>query len=419
MTRESLDRWGVALLFGLLIAGYPLISSLSPLLGIGSRFFSVPYRAFVLVIALGILIWTGLNRGRLYRGLFWLPLSLFWSLYFLRLLLDTAVFPVETRLASWEYWMFAIGVSFIPMMAFLVRPNDAGLDRALVLTIVMTGIAVIVGLYTNIRAVLAGDTQSIEAGRISTDTLNPISFGHLGASLVILSATMLLSRRTTSLVGKLVCWGLVFLGLGVTVLSSSRGPLLALVAGLAILFVATFRRGNRLGMLAGSIVILGAGSFGGMAIQERVGFGVFSRIQKITSTFDNASDLRMQYMHDAWQQFLDHPVLGSGLEERNSKQYPHNVVVESFMATGVLGGFTFITLLVLSLLAAGRVIFVSPRNGWVAALYLQYLVGAMVSGSLYGNATMWALMGSIIVIASSTTQVMRPLPGAGLSPQHP
>ena len=44
----------------------------------------------------------------------------------------------------------------------------------------------------------------------------------------------------------------------------------------------------------------------------------------------------------AVNQFFESPVFGSFLEEKIFKEYPHNLLLESFMATGILGGLLFV-----------------------------------------------------------------------------
>jgi len=390
------------LLFGLAIAGYPLISFLPVVLGIDSRAVSVPYRAFVVIASSVLFYRCGLATGRFYRGLFWLPLSIFWGLYFFRLFLDTALVPTGLRLHPSEYLMFAVGVSFLPMLPFFIHTSARTRQRALALTLAMAGTAVSLGLSTALLSLLSGDTSVLERGRLAIATLNPISFGHLGASMVLLAAAALLSARTNTFRGSLALLSVVGLGLGVTVLSGSRGPLLALFVGLAVLFLSALRRDMQLRVVVVGVVLLVGGFYGGTIIQERLGFGVLTRFQESGAQLTGQSSLeRLQLMRDTWQQVLEHPLVGSGLEERNSHSYPHNVVLESFMATGVLGGSMFVTLLIMSVIATWSVVRRQRQSAWIAALYSQYLIGAQVSGSLYGSSAMWIVMASIVTIASS------------------
>ena len=68
------------------------------------------------------------------------------------------------------------------------------------------------------------------------------------------------------------------------------------------------------------------------------------------------------------------------------------------MATGILGGIAFCCVVIHSVWKALRLLRRDPVNGWMALLYLQALIGGMLSGALYYAPAFWALLG--IVIAS-------------------
>jgi O-antigen ligase len=110
--------------------------------------------------------------------------------------------------------------------------------------------------------------------------------------------------------------------------------------------------------------------------------------------------IRIELMQNAWSQFLDAPAFGSALVELKSGFYPHNVIIESFMATGLPGGMAFTVLVVATSLAALRISWSNSPIAWVGLIYLQYLSGAQVSGALSTSDTMWCYMCAVIVLYS-------------------
>jgi O-antigen ligase len=115
--------------------------------------------------------------------------------------------------------------------------------------------------------------------------------------------------------------------------------------------------------------------------------------------------------HDAWQQYLNHPIVGSSFVEENSRLYPHNIVIESFMATGTFGGSCFVLLILISLWRSFKLIKRAPEMAWVPICYMQYLLGAMFSGGIYANVLLWGMLGIVlgVDIPDDYSLVIRPV----------
>ena len=397
MTKRSVISLSIALLFGLTVAGYPLISAIPVLFGLDSRAVSIPYRAFVALLSLGVIVSVAIRRRKAYSGLFWFPFAVFWALYLLRLVLDTVFLPSPLRLSAAEYFMYSIGMVFIPTVALLIRQDDKTLELGLRVTTAMTAVACAAAVLLGAKSVASGDLSFLVTGRLATDTLNSISLGHLGASLFILSTFLLLRKRSPSHVPNAVLMGLIGLGLLAVGASASRGPILVLLTVFPVLLWSAYRNGARIRAPFVGLLVIGGALAAMQSLQENLGFSVVSRLALAANyAEDPSSQGRVELIRGAWGAYLDHPVLGSGLEEPASGFYPHNVVVESFMATGIFGGLAFAALVVLSLAATWRLMKNDPANGWIALLYLQYLVGAQFSGSLSGSPEMWCLMAAVV-----------------------
>ena len=83
-----------ALLYAMVIAGYPLVSVFPVLFKVDSRYFSIPFRALVLALGLWAIVRVGIRYRRFCRSKAWIPLSVFWILYLIRLLVDTVILEV-------------------------------------------------------------------------------------------------------------------------------------------------------------------------------------------------------------------------------------------------------------------------------------------------------------------------------------
>ncbi len=415
MNKKELISWGITLLYGLTIAGYPLISSLPLILKVDSQVVSIPYRAFVLGLSVVIIFSYVFGEKHNYKGIFLFPLFVFWSLYILRLLSDTILFPIYLGREVSTYYLFTFGVCLIPMLAFLVNVDKKTLKRMFNMTVIVISLACIFSLYLSWLGIIAGvNERSLAVGRMYSETLNPISLGHLGASLAIISSLYLLLNRTKLSLSSNLLFGLfLILGLFAVGVAASKGPALALVLCLMILIFSELQLRNSLTILIFVTLLSIIIYTGAQYIEEKLGFTLITRIQG-AADIDESTGSRMRSFTDAWNQFLDHPLLGSALEELNTHFYPHNVVIESFMATGIIGGIAFCLLIVMSMMAAFQLIRTNSISySWIALLYIQYLIAALLSGSLWGSGTMWGLMAGVITLSCQcyqTNQRKRLLP---------
>jgi len=127
------------------------------------------------------------------------------------------------------------------------------------------------------------------------------------------------------------------------------------------------------------------------------------------SAYSSASDsiyARQVMMGDAWHQYLSHPWLGSSIVERNSLTYPHNSIVEAFMATGTFGGTAFALLVLLASYRAIRLMKYDPVTAWIPLCFLQQLIASMFSGGLYANMPLWGM--TAIMLGTEVRRVYRP-----------
>lgn len=397
--KSTLISWGVASLYGLTLAGYPLVSALPVLFGMDSRVASVPFRGLVVVLSVAVIFFVSVKRSRGYTGIFLVPLCIFWLFYFIRLLSDTVLFPIPLRLSSVEYFLYSFGMCLIPMLGLMVFVDRQTLNRAFDISVTLAAIACGLALYVNLQPVLSGASSVAGSGRMASETLNSISLGHLGASLAILCGYYLYEKSKFLKRSNASFMLLMLLGLFTVGTAASRGPFLALILVVATFVLLRMRVRYLVRLLSFGAIILIVTSGVAQIIENKLGYSPITRVQSIVEISDDQStSIRLQLFEDAWSQFLNNPLTGSALEELNSGFYPHNVVLESFMATGIVGGTTFCILVIMSLWSAFQLIYGNSVATWVALLYIQYLVAAMFSGSLYGSNIMWSMMGAVITM---------------------
>lgn len=367
------------------IVGFPLLAGITANLGLPSTEFSIVFRGLAAGAAATLLLAGTLQKNKIAVTLF----LIFWCLYFLRLSLSTLLGFENLRRPNEIYWIWAFGTCFLPTLAVLTQSNTVILDKLYSLLLTLSLIAVVLSL---LEADTIGTSQSgnmYDINRLNLTSLNPIAMGHLGVTTALLGICGLISRE---LIDRHLWVAISAIGLGLTTafLANSRGPLLAMALCILLLILGGMRQ-RRIYLL---VSILFCAALFAYFSQLSVLFsyeGVISRFLAISSG-DDATIGRLIAYQGALDQFLSSPVFGDAIEERITRFYPHNVVLEAFMSTGVVGGIPFIAFTFWALLCAWRLVRSGSRYLWVGVLASQYFLGALFSGAIYSSNTMWVLL---------------------------
>ena len=400
--KSEVASFCVALLYALVISGYAFIANIPILLDIQSRLFGISLRTLILLLSLAIILLLGIKRRKLYAGPLWLPLSIFWVLYIGKIGLDTLVIQAPRSHPGIEYYAFSIGSCLIPMLAFMVYQDVKTIRRAFKAILSVSATAVLL-LLMNILVIKVDANYWEEMGRLGVTVLNPISIGHLAATLTILSGFALTGCVSTSRKEKSFAFVFVMLGMATLILAASKGPILALIiVGLAMVWMVSGSKRWGIGRLLSNGVLIVVVVWVPWIFALNHGSSMLHRLSMLSAGSDAGVYTRIEMLIRAWEQFLKSPLLGGALELEGYSSYPHNVLLESFMATGIIGGLAFTILILVSTWRAFRVIRRNNQYSWVGLLYLQYMVGALVSGALAFSATMWSLMGAVIAVSCIT-----------------
>jgi O-antigen ligase len=129
---------------------------------------------------------------------------------------------------------------------------------------------------------------------------------------------------------------------------------------------------------------------------KSLGSNIDQRIAATVERTESGKESRLDLWQSAWEDFLDHPLTGRAMEGRYDI-YPHNLLIESFMATGMFGGGAFLWALLLGLRAAFRLIGRSSEYGWIGFLFIQMTVYGCFSGSLWSLSGFWYMLAAVLV----------------------
>lgn len=388
MRHSRLHAWLIALC----VTGYPLVSAFPLMLGVSSRFVSWPYRCAV-ILASTIALVGSLSRGaRLVRHPVTIVMVLFWLMLCARIAWDSLVVGLPDP-TSQPWLLFAVqtlALGILPAVPFLLQVDEASVDRARVLVVTLGTAALLMVARAGLGSAVSAE-MATEHGRISTETLNPITLGHLALSVLIVSAFSFEKAGRLRDPGKVLMAraglaGAGLLGLGMLVAAASRGPLLVLVMlaavgafAQALRFVAGSARmiGRMLVLAAGFVLVVAVTLFINATTPLRP-LDRFSHMDRDASAMG-----RVGLMTRAYEQFLENPFLGDATYERESRFYPHNIIVESGMAGGAVGLGLLAAMIIPGCLASWFAIRRATSWQWLAYLQLQYLASFLLSGSIF------------------------------------
>ncbi len=387
----------VGALFLWSMVGFAFVASTLNALGLPSTEMVVGARMMVLAVCL-VMIGAGLASRRSPHNAAFVLFVVFFAAYFMRIAYDTAFVPHLLGRPGYIYWAFGGGVCFAPALALALYARHLDIIRLyrplMLLSAFVLLLAITVG-DTIVESIESG--QTYDTGRLALEALNPISLGHVAASVVIL-VYWRVRMLGSGLGGSLLSLALGVLGLFVLLVSGSRGPLVAMI--LAIVFFEAVKGGRAaifLGLAAAPF--LTALTFDVDQIQAALGTNLFSRFETAIAGTDESTIGRMAQLSSAWEMFLDAPLFGAALEDPAFGIYPHNIFVEAFMATGIFGGAMLIALLTSTGWLAFRIARSNTTQSIYGALFVQYLIGAQFSGAIWSSSTLWALVGCVAGLA--------------------
>jgi O-antigen ligase len=303
-----------------------------------------------------------------------------------------------------EYVSFALGASCIPALAVIAArasrialPSDATLFVLTASTSLLSAAAI---LFSVLQGTAVGDVNS---GRLGIDILNPVTVGEISGMSVALGVRMLLIPTNTSRQRLLIA--LASLASGIALISTgARGPLIATVTSLLILvFAHPMSRVRRVRVFASAALLSGAVALFTPSLSSKFGLSVAERFAVLVSRGQEESVTgRLDRLWTAISDFGRHPILGSSITTSTTRDYPHNVIAEAFMATGLLGGGLFLAIVFASVRAARRRVQAPEGEAavWPATIFPNVMLTALVSGSIAYSSVLWVTIASLILLGS-------------------
>lgn len=353
------------------IVGNVITISFAKPLEIDSRNFSIPYRAFIIIFSLFIIYKERKNING--KNISIISLVVFWIYYLIKLIysFNHYAFHEEVRLLEKEYIFRVLLIVLLPSIALLsINYREINFKSIAEYSITILSALLIANYIYNYFV-----TDFI----FSTYY---IMYGHIGASLYIISLFLLLFCRENynnrSLFLLFFC---LSLGLFNTIESIARSPVVAVSVCTAYLFIL---KGSKkyLWYIGGGIITF----IGLVFLHERYGNGQiisFNRVYKWIAFGDTTG--RGPLFTQAFEIFKSNWLWGGRVLYQDGN-YPHNIFLELLMATGVLG-FIIYFLKFLPVIKNFEIFWNSKKSNiyykLIFALFLQYFTLIQTSCNLF------------------------------------
>ena len=242
--------------------------------------------------------------------------------------------------------------------------------------------------------ILLGQAEAINGQFSGEGTVDIISYGHYGCSLVIIGVFLLFNKP--KLITICCCVFCIAFGLVSMTLSGARSSFIALFLCLILLLLGKVKKRKIIFVLALSLIVL-APLF--LHILELVnsnleenGIYSFSRVFAFLSSSDNvtSSGRDVLFAH-GWKLFLSNPVFGySYLLPDDS--YVHNIFIEQFMALGLLGGLLFFVINIKAVSICWHIVKTDFSMILFPVLFIQYLVFGCFSRTIIALIPYWLFL---------------------------
>lgn len=381
---QSARRDPLALLMAwfipMVIVGYPIAGASTIFLRyVEPTTVTYGYRTLVVVLA-GLAIMGALLRRR--APVFPVALTLFLVAYLVRLYVDDYINGVFR--ADFAMLFYAGGV-LPPVVAVLFAGRVVQAEQLIRTTFyaALTACALLFMIgFLGLQSELISSMEQT-GGRLNLETVNSITIGHVGATLLI--ACVAAWYHPGRGVPRILIAIASIIAVATMFQAGSRGPFVALGFCLIVYSVVTRRWGVLFAGLVGVVVVALTSSGDQIVILDRfttVGWDKSSAAQFITQDYAIAD-------------FLDHPLVGNAYIEPATLDYPHNLIIDTAMSLGLVG----LVLLAIVLFQAGREVVsrLREREFLVALLFLEFFMAAQFSGSIWGHSNLLTATALLLV----------------------
>lgn len=405
VTNAAVLRWVVAISVAALAFGYQLTTPILLAINADTSTANLIIKG-TLAAAFGGASVAALVIGRRI-GASALALVAYMMMLGVRLLYDVLVIGILPMFQT-EFYVLAyyFALTCLPVLAILLilRPTDVkAVHQSLFWMLVAANVALAIYIFTG--GIVTSETMF--AGRFEvrgslemTAVLNPIGIAAAGAALSSISIGRLTVLRSMGPVGQLFTLAMIILGVTNLLAGGSRGPVLAF-ALVIVVTIYTLARGfsggglmkPRMAMWVYGAII--ATAFTAFIASQAMSVQVFDRFALMfESRRLGGLEERDYVLANAIADFFGSPFFGSSYLTTVGRMFPHNIVVDVLMATGVVGLAVFVPAIIWSGRGLVRMIHgrAGPYGYGIALTAICVLVLGVTSGAAWQTPEFWVMV---------------------------
>ncbi len=363
----------LVLLFTMSIIGYPVAGLVAVLLDLPSGYVSIPFRLLVLVCSVFLFL-VAVTRSR--YSWFQIILIFFLVIYLFKLVWLSI--NDQSAVVNKALFLYIVAV-IAPVVAVMVSAQYWSSAKAMSSVLVIGSIIIFLSIY--LSGIETNRNLWSVTGRLSFDTVNPISLGHVAVT-VLIAIYCKFGQVSRNYVRLLLC-GLALAALWLLFASGSKGPLLALFVVVVIIFFLSKRKLKLLLWAFAALPIL---------FFIMLDSSLFNRIESVM--LDASTSHRVELIASTLQQIVLAPMHGSSFIVDGMNIYPHNVILEAAMTVGIPITCLF---LILFIPAFNRYKQAYSMHGlFLYLIFIQYFIGSLLSGAIYASAALFVCMALLL-----------------------
>lgn len=350
-----------------------------------SRGMTIPVRLLILGCLIMIL---AINRKAYIKpGARWF--LLFSGIYIARIITDMLRLKIYHMDTS-EFLLYFLSFAFMPLLLTSSLKLQERDYRVIKWSLLLSGLLLSAATLLFYRSLIGTVGRISMAVSRDDNYISPLALSYCGTLSIGIGINHLMQKSREKKYSFLVLM-FILISLVPFFLGASRGSIFALLLPFILMILSRGKPAENAKLLFVMFVTVVAGIY----LAELFGSSLITRFTRTEDDIaqGNSSAVRLEMWKAGLWQFMDHPLFGDALELDAYKIYPHNIIVEVLLSTGIVGFIPFLAVLFHGFKKVILIFRHDPANGWICIVFIQSLMQNMFSGSIYGGSWLWASLG--------------------------
>lgn len=375
-----------------LYSGFYALLAIITALGLSaqSRLFTVPLRLVTTLLMLYVIFKVS-KKTRTWNKHLKINsfiISIVFFVFFIKVLVD--VNAATKLLRSWpEYIFYSINFCILPYYMFsqldFYKYKHTIINATIFSGFVMGVVCVL--LYQDILVLGVGRISEAAYQDNTSEYISPLALSYCSVLTIGLCIFKFINEKNLTSKIKTYYTSTIFLSLIMFFLGASRGSVVALFFMILSFFYFSNKKVKKRFLITCFIAI--------PLVLQGVAFtnsAVFDRVFNSTSQLNIDSMGRGDLWRIAWGYFIENPWFGGHIElidvpnykgYLSGNIYPHNMILEVFMSSGILVGLLFVFLIIFNFSQLFAALKKNPKEIWIIILLIVGFVQHFFSGAIY------------------------------------